>query len=305
MRKIVVTVGVLGLGLVGLFAVAGRGTQEFKGFAKASADVAAEGVTESLPKEVHDRKIDQELKQSRLDLIERQVQMNLSGRKIDELKSEVTQLTGSTERRQRLLSEAYPILKAAIDSMQPTVKWANQEFALKDFQKELDDLLAMQDRETHQLQIKRAGLTQLQKSVEEGVRAMADMKRGLDDTEQQVAMWKTRREQAEVESQTLDLVSSATTNADTVTASLNKSVERLKDNVDKTEARNAARRNSASVTQRTTSNNVSRAFNRLESLKAIHDATAKPSAVEAAPALKAEPTTQSIEASKVVIEIQK
>lgn len=201
MRKVVVAAGVLVVGLVGVFAVAGRGTHEIKGFAKASADVAAEGVTESLPEEIHDKKIDQEMKQVRLDLIDRQVQMNLSGRKIEELKTEVAQLAqlgGSTERRQRLLGEAYPILKSAIDNRQSTVKWANQEFALADFQKEIDDLLAMQDRETHQLGIKREELTRLQKSVEEGERALAEMKRGLDDTEQKVALYKTRREQAEV-----------------------------------------------------------------------------------------------------------
>ncbi|MCX7422588.1 MAG: hypothetical protein NT013_24015 [Planctomycetia bacterium] len=305
MRKIIVVLGVVAGGLVSVFAVAGRGTHELKGFVQASADRAADGVTESLPEEIHDRKIDQEMKQVRLDLIDRQVQMNLSSRKIEELTAEVTKLTGSTERRQRLLAEAYPILKAAIDSQQTSLKWANQEFALPAFQKEIDDLLAMQDREAHQLNIKREGLTRLKKSVDEGELALTEMRRGLEDTEQKVALLQTRREQAEVESQTLDLVNAATTNQDTVAASLNKSVDRLKDNVGKTEARNEARRGTASVAERTGSNQVARSFNRLESLKAIHDATAKPVAPAAEPVPATKSETQTIEASKVVIEIQK
>ena len=305
MRKFIAALGIGSGLLVGVFALAGRGTHEMKGFVKATADTAATGVTESIPEAIHDRKIDQEMKQVRLDLIDRQVQMNLSTRKIEELSSEVTKLEGSTERRQRLLGEAYPILKAAIDDQKSSLKWANQDFALPAFQKEIDDLLAMQDRETHQLTIKRDGLNRLKKSVDEGELALTEMKRGLEDTEQKVALLQTRREQAEVETQTLDLVSSATTNADTVTASLNKSVDRLKDNVGKTEARNEARRGTASIAERIGSNQVSRSFNRLESLKAIHDATAKPAAstAESAPATKAE--TQTIEASKIVIEIQK
>ena len=207
------------------------------------------------------------------------------------------------------MAEAYPILKAAIDGKQPSLKWANQDFALPAFQKEIDDLLVLQDRETHQLTIKRDGLNRLKKSVDEGELALTEMRRGLEDTEQKVALLQTRREQAEVESQTLDLVSAATTNADTVASSLNKSVDRLKDNVGKTEARNEARnearRGTATIAERTGSNHVSRSFNRLESLKAIHDATAKPTAPAAEQAPATKPETQTIEASKIVIEIQK
>jgi len=299
MRKIIAAIGVMAVALVGVFLISGRGMHEFKGFVRASADTATDGVTESLPEEVHDRKIDQELKQVRLDLIDRQVQMNLSTRKIEELTAEVTRLEESTERRKRLLGEAYPLLKAAIDGKQSALQWANQEFTLVAFQKEIDDLLAMQDRETHQLTIKREGLTRLKKSVDEGELALAEMRRGLDDTEQKVALLRTRREQAEGESQTLDLVHAATTNQDTVAVSLNKSVDRLKENVGKTEARNEARRGTASISERTGQNQVARSFNRLESLKAIHDAATQPTAPIA------KPETQTIEASKVLIEIQK
>lgn len=305
MRKIVLILGVGGVSLLGVFALAGRGTHELKGFVRASADTAAEGVTESLPEEVHDRKIEQEMKQVRLDLIDRQVQMNLSVRKIEELSEEVAQLEGSTDRRQRLLAEAYPVLKSATDSQQKTVTWASQEFSLPQFQREIDDLLAMQDREIHQLTIKREGLSRLKKSVEAGDLALADMRRGLDDTEQQVAVLRTRREQAEVESQTLDLVSSATASQDTVASSLSRGVDRLKENVTQTEARNEARRGIASVSERSGSNQVARGFNRLESLKAIHDTRVKPAAESAPAPATPDSTTQSLEGSKVIIEIQK
>ena len=130
----------------------------------------------------------------------------------------------------------------------------------------------MQDRESHQLTIKRDGLTRLKKSVDEGEVALTEMRCGLADTEQKVTLLQTRREQAEVESQTLVLVSATTTNADT-------------------------------VAEHAGSNQVSPSFNRLESLKVIHDANAKAAAPTAAPIAK--PETQTIEASKVVIEIQK
>ena len=52
-------------------ALAGRGTHEMKGCVKATADKAADNVTDSIPEAVHDRKIIQEVKQVRLDLIER------------------------------------------------------------------------------------------------------------------------------------------------------------------------------------------------------------------------------------------
>lgn len=305
MRKIVLILGIGGVSLLGVFALAGRGKHELKGLVRASADTAAEGVTESLPEDVHDRKIEQEMKQVRMDLIDRQVQMNLSARKIEELSEEVARLEGSTERRQRLLADAYPVLKSATDNQQKTVIWASQEFSLPQFQREIDDLLAMQDRETHRLTIKSGGLVRLKKSVEEGEQALADMRRGLDDTEQQVAVLKTRREQAEVESQTLDLVSSATADQDTIASSLSRSVDRLQENVSKTEARNDARRGLTSVSGRSGSNQIARGFNRLESLKAIHDTQVKPAAEPAPAPATPDSTTQSLEGSKVIIEIQK
>jgi len=302
MRRKLTALGVVVGGLISLFVAAGRGYHEWKGFSRATAEKVVEDVTESLPEEIHDKKLNHELTQVKAELIDRQVAMNLSKRQREQLQGEIATLTGNAERRQRLLAEAYPVLKAAIDGQQSRVKWANQEFALADFQKELDELLAMQDRETRQLDIKRTGLDRLEKSAIEGEQALAEMKRGLEQTEQEVAVLRSRREQSETESQTLDLVASATANRETVASSLNRGVERLKTNVDKLEARNEARRGTASISERQSSNQISRAFNRLESLKAIHDAT--PAATTTPEAKPAANDTKSIEASKVVIEIQ-
>jgi phage shock protein A len=311
MRKVILSVCIAASLIAGLFVVAGRGTHEIGQFAIATAESAVDGVTESLPEEIHDRKVDNELKQVRLDLIDRQVQMNLSSQKIAELTADVSRLENSIERRQRLLAEAYPILKTAIDGGQVDVLWANETFQLPKFQTEIDDLLSMQDREQHQLEIKGDGLQRLQRSIQQGEQALAEMKRGLEETEQQVAVLRTRREQAEIESSTLDLVASATANQDTVAASLGRSVDRLKDNVAQTEARNLARRGMAPITERSNTNGVARSFNRLESLKAIHEAQSeeKPSvtttaAKAPAPAGERTKSTRVIDSAKVVIEIQ-
>ncbi|MDA1166406.1 MAG: hypothetical protein O3B13_25200 [Planctomycetota bacterium] len=295
MKKFALGIAVLVASVVGLFALAGRSTQEMAGFVRASADVTVDGATESLPPEVHDRKLDHELKQVRQEMIDRQVQMNLSQRQVAALETEVAGLEASTQRRERLLAEAYPVLKSATDGGIKLVSFASSEYPLAEFQKQIDDLLSMQDRETRQLDIKRTGLDRLRKSIDEGERALAEMRRELDNTEQEVAILRSRREQAETESQTLDLVTAATNDTESVAGLMSGSVERLRGNVDQLEARNSARRDVAPVRLREGSSSVSRGFNRLESLKAIHDAVAP----EAAPEPVAEPTASNNEATPV------
>ncbi len=53
-------------------------------------------------------------------------------------------------------------------------------------------------------------LTRQKKCAEEGQLALNEMKSELDHSEKEVAVLRSRRDQAEVESPTLDLVSSAT-----------------------------------------------------------------------------------------------
>lgn len=276
MKKIVVALTVaLGTG-AGMFLLAGRSTGEVAGYVKATADVTVENATDALPVEIHDRKLDHELQQVRQEMIDRQVQMNLTRSQIDELRTEVTQLESSVQRRERLLAEAYPVLKTATDTGAKQVSFANEEYQLAEFQKEIDDILSMQERETHELKIKRTGLARLHDSIDDGERALAEMRRELDQTEQEVAVLRSRREQAESESQTLDLVSAAAGDAESVASLMTQSVERLRGDVNRLEASNAARRDVAPIHLRAVNSSVGRAFNRLESLKAIHDSVEQP-----------------------------
>ena len=312
MKKYVMAVGVVASLVAGLCGWVSRMPRQVEGYARATAETAADRVANAIPDAIHDRKLDNEVSSVRQEIIDRTVQMNLSKRQIEQLETEVSNLEGSVERRKRLLVEAYPVLKAAIDGQQKTVKFANQEHTLADFQKEIDDLLSMQDRETRQVEIKRVGLTRLKKSAEEGELALGEMKRALDQTEQEVVVLRSRRDQAEVESSTLDLVSSATANRETVGTVMNDGLARLKGKVNEVEARNEARRGMTSLEQRPTANSIGRQWNRLESLKAIHDtahsddATVLPTDVQPPKADNAASAAKPItlDASKVTISIE-
>ncbi|MDA1050031.1 MAG: hypothetical protein O3C40_06075 [Planctomycetota bacterium] len=271
LRKIAIAAGTLGLCAIGTFIVAGRHLGELSGLVRATADTTVDRVENQFPVEIHDRKMDHELRHARQELIDRQVQLNLSRNQIDQLRDEVAKLTASVARRQRLLAEAYPLLKAAIDGQQTAVRFASTDFTMPDFDGEIDDLMTQQDRETRQLQVKRDGLARLEKSLHDGEQAIAEMRHGLETTEQEVAILKSRREQAQIESSTLDMLTSVTANQQTSGASIGQDVERLKANVEQIEARNEARRDTASVNDRQPRNQISRSWNRLEELKSYHD----------------------------------
>ena len=312
MKMYLVVLGVVASLVAGVCRWASGVPHEVDGYARATAESVAERVADAIPDDIRDRKFDHEVGAVRQEIIDRQVQMNLSQRQIERLEQEVASLTTGVDQRKRLLVEAYPVLKSAIDGQQKTVKFANQEHSLADFQKEIDDLLAMQDRETRQVEIKRVGLARLKKSAEEGQLALNEMKSALDHSEQEVAVLRSRRDQAEVESSTLDLVSSATSKRETVGTVMNDGLTKLKGNVDKLEARNEARRGMTSVGQRPSSTSVGRSWNRLESLKAIHD-DAKPDADTLLPTQVESPKTDApstptksttLDASKVIISIE-
>lgn len=271
MRKIMLGTGVAALGLIGLFAVAGRGIGELRGYFRASAGQTVDGLVSTLPQEVVDRKLDHDLRQQRRELIDQQVQLNLSRNQIGELRSDVTKLDGSVAQRKRLLAEAYPILKAAIDGGQEAVKFANTDYSLQNFQREVDELLTLQDRETRQLEIKRQGLARLERGEREGVQALAEMRTALENSEMEVDVLKQRREQAEMESKTLDTVSAIASKRPETDSSISQGLGKLRGDVKQLEARNEARRTLSPVNERP--NQLSQKWNRLESLKAIHDAT--------------------------------
>ena len=259
------------VGILLLYYVAGRDPRELRGLVRATADNAVDELTDKLPKEIHDRKLDQDLAQVRQDVIDRQVQLSLSNGQLGQLRNDVRNLAASTERRARLLAEAYPILEQAIASEKTQVRFANQNFAVADFQREIDNLLSAQDREEGQLRIKRIGQERLEKGAKEGEVAIADMRSALDTAEQEVTILRSRREQAEIESKTLDMVTAVTSSRGESSASVGKSLGKLKGGVETIEARNDALRMHAPVSDRANNNELSKGWTRLETLKAIHD----------------------------------
>lgn len=143
--------------------------------------------------------------------------------------------------------------------------------AVHDFQREVDDLMTAQDRETRQLKSEKKGLARIEQSAREGERALAEMRQALETAEQEVAVLKARREKAEVESSTLDMIASVTSRGQSAAAEMGSGVERLKKDVEHPEARNQARRDLAPATEREPSNRLSRTWSRLEELKKYSD----------------------------------
>lgn len=272
LRKVATTAAVTLAAIVLIFLVAGRRLSEATGYAQATADTAIDEITDQLPTEVRNRKLEQDLKVARQELIDRQVSLNVSRGQLERLNDDISRLEASVDRRARLLAEAYPVLKDAVDGNKAAIQFASTDYAMPDFQKEIDDLMTMQDRETRQLEIKRDGLARMEKSVHEGEQALADMRDALETTEQEIAVLKSRRDQARAEAATLDLISSVTADGGTSTSVIGENVERLSSEVEQLEARNQARRNLAPVTDRQPRNQLTRNWSRLEELKRYHDA---------------------------------
>jgi len=252
-----------------LFVTAGRPLNELRGYFRAGAQETVEGLTNQLSRDVHDRRLEYELSEARQNLIDRQVQLNLSRNQVEGLRMEVSNLNNSVARHSRLLAEAYPILQTAINQQRPTVKFANAEIALADFQHQVDELISQRDSDTRQLEDKRGGLARLDKSTRDGEQALAEMCRALESIEQEVASLKGRREQAESESQTLDLVACATASKECSTTAVNDGVNRMRKEVGQLEARNEGGRSLAPSV--VAPNSLTRQWTRLESLKSIHD----------------------------------
>ena len=256
---------VLGLGL--LFWVAGRSLGDLAGYFRASADETVSQLEDQIPDDVHDRKLANELTSVRKEVIERQVQLSQSKTQIAQLREDTSKLENTLAARKRLLSEAFPILQAAEQQQSQQVRFANADYKLVDFQREIDDLMASQDSETKQLAIKKSGLTRLEKSEKEAESALVDMRHALDGAEHEVAVLKSRREQAEVESKTLDMVTAVSDGVHTTTEGVGRSLDRLRDNVTRKEAVNEAKRGLAPVNSRSSTNQLARQWNRLEALR--------------------------------------
>lgn len=297
LRKVLIGVGILGVAVVGLFVVSSRSVWDFPGYFRATADQTVDNLTEQLPKEIRDRKMQNELRVARQELVDRQVALNLSRNQVEQLREDIASLETSVAGREELLAQAYPILKRAIDREEGHVRFASTSFALADFQGEIDDLITQQDRETRQLEVKREGLARVETSLREGERALADMREALEGVEQEVAMLKTRREQAEVESSTLDLISSVTTTQHSTTASIGENVERMKQEVETMEARNNARRDMTPAAD-APEGGLPRAWNRLETLKSYHERSTGQEVEKSKPVAKDEAESKKRVAAK-------
>jgi len=141
--------------VLGVFLLAGRGLSEPMGYLSAASDETADRLTESLPQEVRDKKLDRDLEAIRQNLIDRKVQLQLSQRRIAELERDVAELTKRVDRRKRLLGEAYPILQKAVEQDAQTVRFASESFTLDEFQREIDELLVAQEADEQRLSVKR------------------------------------------------------------------------------------------------------------------------------------------------------
>lgn len=284
MKKIAMIVGGGVLALVGLFFVAGRPIADLFGYFQAGASTTVKSMESEIPDFVHDEKTATELAAAREQLVDRQVQLNLSQNQLKNLEHEISALEQAVADRGQVLASAYPVLQNAVDGGEEEVTFVSTNFSLSEFQHEIDDLLSMQERDENALRIKQAGYDRLKQSVSDGEAAIVAMKSEMLEIEQEFAVLQTRRDQARMEAETLDLVAGATSSSQSSTASIGKSIERLEGQVEQLEARNSARRDVASVDQRASTGKLTQSFNRLEALKryAGQQDDAQPSASEIA-----------------------
>lgn len=278
-KKVLAYVGCGILGLAALFVMARRPISELFGYFSAAASTTVKSIEQELPDVIRDEKAAAELSAARQQLVDRQVQLNLSQNQLKNLRAEIESLTKSIGGRKQVLASAYPVLQQALDGGQNQVTFVSNDFTLGDFQHEIDDLLALQERDEIELRIKQQGYDRLLASVTEGEAALVEMKNRLLEIEQEFAVLKTRRDQARMESETLDLVASATADRSSTATSVGATVKRLEGQVEQLEARNEARRGMTPVDERVAKGKLTGSFNRLEALKKYAaDAAAQPGA---------------------------
>jgi len=303
MKRTAIVAGAVVLGLTALFFLANRPLSDLFGYLRAGASTAVKSMEDEIPDKVHDEKTEAELSAARQQLIDRQVQLNLSQNQLKTLENEIVALEEAVQSRQEILASAYPVLQKAIDEKETQVTFVSNRFSLEEFQHEIDDLLAMQKRDENALRIKQQGLQRLAASIADGEAALSEMKNKVLEIEQEFAVLKTRRDQARMEAETLDLVASATADGSSSTASIGKSVDRLASKVETLEARNAARRDIAPAEQRIATGKMAKSFNRLEALKKYAEKTETNPQANDAVTSKTDVEKQ-VDAKEVVIRIR-
>ncbi|QDU69309.1 hypothetical protein [Engelhardtia mirabilis] len=283
MRTLLTLILTLLLVPVGFFFVADRPLGDLIELARAGAHLSVNGAIEQVPIEVRDRKLDHDVENQRRQLTDHQVALNLSRRELGLLEVQVLELEERGTRRQRLLAEAYPVLESAMAEERTDIEFAGSKYSLEGFQTHLDELLAEDQREARQLEIRRAGLAKLTASIADGERALSDMRDSLLALEQEIDLLRTRRNQARLEGQTLELVSAVAGAPLDFGSALGAEADQLRVEVDRLEAGNEARRSVVPAAGRT--NRVAADWERLERLRAIHGGEAEVEAEDTVAAL--------------------
>jgi phage shock protein A len=266
---------------IGLYLVAGRSLGELFGYTRASAQVTVDKTLEQVPVEVRDQKLDNDVELQRRALTDHQVALNLSRRELDNLSAQIAELEGSLGRRERLLSEAYPVLQKAMADSLSEVQFAGNTRSLAEFQRDIDQLLGDQEREQKQLEIRRSGLTKLKASVTQGESALSEMRDSLLALQQEIDLLRARREQARLEGQTLDMVGAVSGASLPNSTAVGAEAARLRAEVDRLEAGNEAKRET--IPGSAGPNRVAADWERLERLKAFQAQTAPGASGSSAP----------------------
>ena len=265
----------VGIGLaalaVGTILVAGRAFQDVGGYVRAGAETTVDNITGGLPREVRDKKLENDLGSVRTELVERRVKLNQSARQIEQLSKDVTALAERNDRDRRLLAEAYPALESATKGQLAKVRFASAEMPLAEFQKEVDDLLARRDRDSSELKVKREALGRLETRQKQAELALSESQRALETAEREVSLLKSRRDHAEIEARTIALVGAITDSLKAPRESVGESLGRLRDEVTQLESRNDAERSMAPAEVRSTGGTITKEFDRLQALRGIRD----------------------------------
>ncbi|MCA9221074.1 MAG: hypothetical protein KDA71_12155, partial [Planctomycetales bacterium] len=91
-KRIATIAGGGALAVAGLFFVAGRPVSDLLGYFRAGASTTVKSIEEEIPDVVHDEKAATELAAAREQLVDRQVQLNLSQNQLKNLEHEITAL---------------------------------------------------------------------------------------------------------------------------------------------------------------------------------------------------------------------
>lgn len=273
LERIVTIAGGAIVALAALFFVADRPITELYGYFRAGASVTMKTIEEEIPCVVHQEKAATELAAARERLVDRQVRLNLSQNQVKNFEHEIANLQDAISDRKQVLASAYHVLEEAVGGGDGHVTFISTNFSLQEFQHEIDDLLSMQQRDENTLRIKQVGYDRLRQSVSDGATALASMKHELLEIEQEFTILKTRCDHARMESETLDLIARATSTSRSSTDHIGMSIDRLEGQVEQLEARNAARRHLAPVSERSTTGKLTKSFNRLAALKRYAEAS--------------------------------